>query len=74
MEALKVADDKEARLKNVPAGEVAVYNSEQVQIRDTIDEHLSFDILNPSLIRIKHGGGQKVLLESGENKHSFFRP
>ena len=30
MKTLKVADDKGIRLKNVPAGEVAVYNSERV--------------------------------------------
>ena len=59
MKTLEVADNKGIRLKNVPAGEVAVYDSERVQIRDTIDdiEHPSFDILDPSLTRIKHGGG-----------------
>ena len=30
METLKVADDKRIRFKNVPVGEVAVYNSEGV--------------------------------------------
>ena len=76
METLEVADNKGISFKNVPAGEVAVYDSEWVQIRDTIDdiEHPSFDILDPSLTRIKHGGGQKVSFESGKNKHPFFRP
>lgn len=54
METLEVADDKGIRIKNVPADEVAVYNSERVQIRDTIDdiEHPSLDILDPPLVRI----------------------
>ena len=76
METLEVADDKGIRLKNVSAREVSVYNSERVQIRDTIDDikHPSLDISDPSLVRIKHGGGQKVSFGSGKNKHPFFRP
>jgi hypothetical protein len=54
METLEVANDKGIRFKNVPPGEVAVYNPEGVQIHNTIDdiENPSLDILDPPLAQI----------------------
>ena len=74
--ASEVADDKGIRLKNVLAAEVAVYNSERVQRRDTIDdiEHPSLGILDATLLRITQGGEVGGSLEFGKNKLPFFRP
>jgi hypothetical protein len=74
--ALQIAYDERRRFEDVPYGEIAVDDSEGMQVCDAIDdvEHPAFDVLDPSLVLVEEDSDGEGSSKLWEHEKAIFRP